>query len=1240
MATGGGLRLCCNTNHHQFFFDPSPPHPRSSLLFCPHLKIKTNAYAPSSSLTGNVLPPPSGRRPPMAAQSSMTSSFEEERRAARVERLWQQFFSDPSQWWDKRFDKTNPRFPDFKHKSAKKALWIDNRFSPPWVHARLAAMVRGQEEGQSGFPTREISGRVVKLEQLWQEYFSDPSQWWDNRFIKKSPKYPDFTHKTTHEGLWIEGWMNPTWIKAKMATMALGQIQSGGTMRSGVLDSSCNGDNMSKLCREGRLKEALHMMELMVQQNAQAPIKAYIGLLKVCARRKALAEGKRVHSLIVQSGFDSDIFIGNTLIYMYSKCGSELDAREVFNTMPERNVFSWTAIISAYANHGQGEEAINLFQQMQQTGIAPDKVAFVVVLKACARIAALEQGKQLHFDIIKRDLELDVILGNTLVDMYAKCGCIEQARETFNKMSERDVVSWSVMIAGYAENGLGKEALAVYEQMKQEGVQPDNVTYSILLKACASIAALEQGKQVHSDIKRSGFEPDVVVGNTLLDMYAKCGCIESAREVFSKMSERDVVSWNSMIAGYSQNGFGKEALALYEQMKQEGLQPNNVTYVILLKACSSIGALEQGKQIHSDIIRRGFESEVIVGNTLVDMYAKGGCIEHARQAFNKISEPDVVSWSTMLAGYAQNWLGKDAIVLYEQMKQQGVKPSNVTYVILLNTCAIFAALEQGKQLHADIIRSGCESDLIVGNTLVDMYAKCGCIEHAREVFDKMSERDVISWNSMIAGYAKSGCIPDARQLFNNMDERDVVSWNVMIAAYAQHGLEEEALALYEQMKLEGVQINDVTFVVLLKACASIAALEKGKQLHSHIIKSGFESDVIVGSTLIDMYAKCGCIENACEVFKNVNERDVVSWNAMIAGYTQHGLGKDALALYEQMRQEGVQPDNVTYVVLVKACASIAALEQGKQLHSDIIRSGSATDMIVGNTLVDMYAKCGCIELARHVFDKISERDLISWSAMIAGYIQQGLSKEALSLYEQMKQEGVKPDDVTYALLLKACASVAALEQGKQLHSDIIKSGFESDVIVGSALVDMYAKCGSIEYARKSFNNMHERDVVSWNAMIAGYAQQGLGKEAFTLLEQMQREGTKPNDVTYVSVLTACSHCGLVDEGCHLFDSMCKDHGVIPTMDHYACMVDLLGRAGYLADAEDLINKMPIPPDAVVWKTLMGAARNHGNVEIGRRAFNHVVKLEPENPAAYVLLSNIYAAASSTIGIANLRKEIM
>ncbi|KAJ7522179.1 hypothetical protein O6H91_19G086300 [Diphasiastrum complanatum] len=885
----------------------------------------------------------------------------------------------------------------------------NNRFNPHWARARLPVMLQFQQRKPSAFSTTRGSGhagRLVRMEQLWQEFFSDPSQWWDNRLTKKSPRHPDFKHKRTLDGLWVDGWLNPSWVKEKMTSMTLGHIQSGDGLRSRVPDSFCNAAKLSKLCEEGRLKEALHMLELMVKQTTKPPIQAYVCILKGCSRRKALAEGKQVHALIVQSVLDSNIFLANTLVHMYSKCSSLVHAHKVFSNMPQHNVYSWTAIISAYADSGAVEEAIDLFQKMQGTGLAPDKVLFVVVLKACASLAGLEQGRQLHSEIIKRGFQSDVVVGRTLVNMYAKCGCTEDARELFDNMSERDVASWNAMIAGYAQNGLGKEALALYEQMKQEGMQPDNVTFVLLLKACASLAGLEQGRQLHSEIIKRGFQSDVVVGSTLVNMYAKCGCTEDARELFDNMSERDVVSWNAMITGYAQNGLGKEALALYEQMKQEGMQPDNVTFVLLLKACASLAGLEQGRQLHSEIIKRGFQS-----------------------------------------------------------------------------------------------------DVVVGRTLVNMYAKCGCTEDARELFD------------------------------------------------------------------------------------------------------------------------------------NTSERDVVSWNAMIAGYAQNGLGKEALALYEQMKQEGMHPDNVTLVLLLKACASLAALEQGKQLHSEIRKRGFQSDVVVGSTLVDMYAKCGCTEDARELFDNMSERNVVSWTAMIAGYAQNGLGKDALALYEQMKQEGVQPDNVTFVLLLKACASLAALEQGKQLHYEIIERGFQSDVVVGNTLVDMYAKCGCTEHARELFDNMSERNVVSWNAMIAGYAHNGLAQEALALFEQMQGKGTKPGEVTYISVLSACAHSGLVDQGRYVFDSMCKNHGVTPTKEHYACMVDLLGRAGCLADAVLFINKMPIQPNSVVWMTLLGAARNHGHVEIGRRAFDRVVKLEPKNAAPYVLLSNIYAAAGKKDELAKIRNQM-
>ncbi|KAJ7513567.1 hypothetical protein O6H91_23G004900 [Diphasiastrum complanatum] len=789
LIIGGELGLCFNPNnnddrrHGSLFFlflsadrssspPPPPPHHRSLLLLCPPRLIiirPTNEDAlssPSASLTcTTALLPPSRGRP--------------------------------------RMDVTR-----------KEALWINNnRFNPHWVRARLPVKLQFQQRKPSAFSTPRGSGhvgRLVRMEQVWQEFFSDPSQWWDNRLTKKSPKHPDFKHRGTLESLWVDGWLNPPWVKEKMASMTLGHTKSGDGLRSRVPDSFCNGDKLSKLCEEGRLKEALHMLKLMVQQTTEPPIHSYVCLLKGCSRRKALAEGKQVHALIVQSVLDSNIFLANTLVHMYSKCGSLLHAHKVFSNMPQHNVYSWTAIISAYADSGEVEEAVNLFQKMQETGLAPDKVLFVVVLKACASLAGLEQGRQLHSEIIKRGFQSDVVVGSTLVNMYAKCGCTQDARELFDNMSERNVVSWNAMIVGYAQNGLGKEALALYEQMKQEGMQPNNVTFVLLLKACASLAALEQGKQLHSEIIKKGFQSDLVVCSTLVDMYAKCGCTEDARELFDNMSERNVVSWNAMIVGYVQNGLGKEALALYEQMKQEGMQPNNVTFVLLLKACANLAALEQGKQLHSEIIKRGFQSDVVVGNTLVDMYAKCGCTEDARELFDNMSERDVVSWNAMIAGYAQNGLGKEALALFEQMQGEGTKPDEVTYISVLSACAHSGLVDQGRY----VFDSMCKNHGVTPTKkhyacMGDLLGRAGCLADAELFINKMPiQPHSVVWMTLLGAARNHGHVEIGRRAFDHvvkLEPKNAAPYVLLSNIYAAAGMKDELAKVRNEMKEAGVK---------------------------------------------------------------------------------------------------------------------------------------------------------------------------------------------------------------------------------------------------------------------------------------------------------------------------------------------------------------------------------------------------------------------------------------------------
>eukprot|EP01018_Ginkgo_biloba_P026797 Gb_37510 [translate_table: standard] len=496
---------------------------------------------------------------------------------------------------------------------------------------------------------------------------------------------------------------------------------------------------------------------------------------------------------------------------------------------------------------------------------------------------------------------------------------------------------------------------------------------------------------------------------------------------------------------------------------------------------------------------------------------------------------------------------REALHIMHAMEQ---RVDSFTYACILQVCIEKKALSEGRLIHTHMNEKGTMPDRFLWKELVNMYVKCGSLVDARRVFDEMPKRDVRSWTAMIAAYSK-------------------------------HGISEEALALFHQMQQTDIQPNQFTFASVLPACGNLADLEQGMEIHEAMIKSGFRPDVIVESALVDMYAKCGSIDKAREVFDKMHQRDVVSWNTMIAGYTQNGQIDEALDLFQKMPK----PDVVSW-----------------------------------NAIIAGYAQNGHCEEALKLFQQMPKPNVVSWNAMISGYSQNGHGEEALKFFGQMQLAGVKPDPKTFASVLPACANLAALEQGMEIHDEIIRNGFQSDVFLESALVDMYAKCGNIEKARELFENMDQRNTISWTAMIAGYAMHGYGMEALKLFEQMQHSGINPNHVTLVSVLSACCHAGLVEQGQRYFDCMSQIYQITPAMEHYVCMVDLLGRAGLFDEAEDFINKMPIKPDATVWRCLLGACRVHRNIELGERVAEHLFELDPKSAAPYVLLSNIYAAA--------------
>ncbi|KAJ7531823.1 hypothetical protein O6H91_14G060500 [Diphasiastrum complanatum] len=1083
-------------------------------------------------------------------------------------------------------------------------------------------------------------------------------------------------------------------------------------------------------CLERPLDDALQRVEDLIRRGFQVSIHIFHRLLKSCINSKNLAAGRQLQTLMLSNGHEFNAYLGNHLIRLFASCGSLNEAIQAFRKLPGPDIHSWAAIISAHVKSEHGEGAIKLYHEMQRSPLKPNDYVYVAVLQACTDTANLAEGRLIHGQLVENGYGSNVFVGNTLVDMYSKCGSLHDASSVFEKLPSRDIVSWNAMITGHAQNGHINGAFKLFQTMLEEGLKPDAFTYVSILKACRNEKAPELGRVMHRHIVESGYDSDELVGSILIDMYAKWGCIDEAHRVFDRLPKRYTVSWNTLITGYVQNELGQDALQLYERMLQQSVKPDGITFVSVLKACSGLGAVDQGKSIHSQIIKSRLESDVFVGSTLVDMYAKYGNMEEAFRAFDKIQNKNLVSWNAIIAGYAQHARGREALQLFERMQLDGIKPNGITFVSTLKACSTIAAMDQGKKIHAQISKDQLDSDMFVASALVDMYSKCGSLDHARQVFDKLPRRDVVMWNAMIGGYvqhgfakdalklftdlqqqdinpnvvtflsllkactdlqslddakpvlaeikktglesnalvgntlvdmfAKCGSLEKAEEAFANLSERNVVSWNALISGYVKTGGGRQALELYKKMRSQGVKPDVITFVNLLKACGSILAVDEGRLIHSEIKKSELESNAFIGSSLVDMYANCGDLNEARQVFDKLSKRDVVLWNAMIEGYAQRGFseqafeilgamqqegyshqgfGQQALQLFKEMQTQGIKPDKFTFWSILKACGSIPDLNEGKLIHMQISKSPFNSDPFVRSALADMYAKCGSLDEAQGVFDELVEKDLASWNAMIAGYATNGGGEQAILLFQKMQQTDVKPDAITFSNVLKACGNITSIEHGKLIHHFLVKSGIQPNLHVGNTLVDMYAKCGSLDEAHQVFEDLLEKDLVTWNALMGGYAQHGLGPQALRLFDKMKQEGMMPDDITFINLLSACSHSRLVDEGVCLFRSMFQDYGMIPKIQHYVCMVDLLSRAGNLCEAEHFINTMPCKPDATVWMPLLGACQTYANVELGGRSFASILKIDPTNFAAHVLMSNIYAAAGRWKDTAFIKKNM-
>lgn len=512
----------------------------------------------------------------------------------------------------------------------------------------------------------------------------------------------------------------------------------------------------------------------------------------------------------------------------------------------------------------------------------------------------------------------------------------------------------------------------------------------------------------------------------------------------------------------------------------------------------------------------------------------------------------------------------------------------------LSYCAKSASLDLGIQLHSIVVKMGFVSNLYTSTALVDMYGKCCRIVCSQKLFDEMSERNVVTWNALISGYLR-------------------VNFPLI------------AIELFAMMLKAGIEPTSFSVSAVIVGCSRLEDEKIGAQVHSLSLKLGFcSSNVVVETGLIDMYSKSCNLEYSRKVFDQMKDKNVITWTSMVTGYARNGNPDEAMILVREMLGMGLKSNYVTYNSLLSSFSNLDYLFRCKQVHSRVIREGFGSNVYIVVTLVTCYSKCSCsLEDFKNLCSNILKWDQISWNAVISGYCNLGCGEQALKCLSHMRHTGIEIDYFTFTSIIGAIGIISGLEEARQIHGLIFKSGYASDVVIQNGLVSMYARCGVINDAKKIFSSMHERDVISWNSLLSGCAHHGYGTEAVELFEQMRRTEIKPNGTTFLCVLSACSHSGFVNKGLEYFDLLSNDSSFEPPrMEHYATVVDLFGRGGYLNEAESFVASMPIDPGPSVYKALLSACEVHGNREIATRCAKKLIDSWPSDPATYVLLINV------------------
>ncbi|CAN6466958.1 unnamed protein product [Victoria cruziana] len=913
---------------------------------------------------------------------------------------------------------------------------------------------------------------------------------------------------------------------------------------------------------------------------------------------------KLLSTLVANSKTPDTLYLLRAVLKGSGCIGDQAFLKELLKRGRSR-VHLWNLLIKFHSVHGIPWDVVRLYALMKRCHCSPDEYSYPLVVKACVGIWDLRLVEAIQSEVVKFGFESDFFVQTSLVDGYSKFGVMGAATQVFDRMVPRDLVCWNALLCGYAKYGDVIASFEAFRQILLMGFMPSVSTLVSLLPLCGRLSAVGVGNSVHAFAVKIGLNEDEAVVPTLITMYANSGDMAICQRLFDAATVKDVLVWNSMVSGYAQNELAAEALTIFRAMLRANLKPDLVTLVSVVPSCAGLSSNRLCESLHVVGIKHGFQLNTSVGTALLSMYGKLGELDAAECLFDSMIEKNRLSWNAMVSAYIQNGRLNRALDTFKDMQSAGVKFDAVSLVGLVSICTQLQDLHLGKSVHAFSIRNGCSSYVNLLNALLSMYSDCGDISTALIIFKTMPTKNVVSLNTMIAGYVRNGEFFEASKLFLHMQVTDFT-------------------------------FDVVTFINILPIYYGIENFPEGRSIHGLIVKVGFDSDTYLVNALITMYAKSGNLECGFLLLECMTTKSIVSWNTLITGCGVHGLYKEVMALFQQMQSEKMKPNSVTLLNILPICRYHI---YGKSIHAFAVRADFVNDGSLITSLICMYGRFGNMYASSLLFKMADKSNVVVWNVIMCQYIQNGYARAAITTFSDMIKIGTKPDTATILALLSACSQLGSQHLGNCITSYIIRKGFKDNLHVGNSLIDVHARCGNIKRSRAIFNSMPEKDLVSWSTMISGYGMHGDGSSALSLFSQMKQEDMKPDSVMFVSILSACSHAGLTEEGKLFFSSMRSEYDILPKAEHYSCMVDLFSRAGQLEEAYNFVNRMPFEPSAGMLESLLGACHEYGNEVLGKKVSSRLSQLDPQNFGSYILLSNIYAASGKWLHANNLRVDM-